>query len=136
VAREVKIQVGFNPKFVQTYRLVGDENRLMAAEVYKNDSKIGGDMGVGHSVSSLYEIVPVGVKSTIIGSVDPLKYQDNKKPVAHNNSKELATVKFRYKEPHSDRSAVQEHVVLPQVVALSQVSEDFRFITAVAELGM
>lgn len=136
VAKDVKIQVEFNPKFVQAYRLVGYENRLMAAEDFNNDSKVGGDMGVGHSVTALYEIVPVGVKSTIIGSVDPLKYQDNKKPVAHNNSKELATVKFRYKEPHSDRSSVQEHVVLPQVVAIAQASEDFRFITAVAELGM
>src|SRR5690606_41165690 len=101
----------------------GYKKRQMAATDFNNDSEVGGDMGVGHSVTALYEIVPVGVKSTIIGSVDPLKYQDNKKPVAHNNSKDLATVKFRFKEPNSDRSAVQEHVVLPQVVALSQVSE-------------
>lgn len=136
VAKDVKIQVEFNPKFVQAYRLVGYENRLMAAEDFNNDNKVGGDMGVGHSVTALYEIVPVGVKSTIIGSVDPLKYQDNKKDVVSNSSSELATVKFRYKAPDSDRSKVQEQVVATKAVPVAQASEDFRFISAVAELGM
>lgn len=136
VARDVKVQVEFNPKYVQAYRLLGYENRLMAAEDFSNDSKVGGDMGVGHSVTALYEIVPVGVKSTIIGSVDPLKYQDNKNKTVQNSSMELATVKFRYKEPDSDRSQVQEHVVANAAASLTQASEDFRFISAVAELGM
>lgn len=136
VAKDVKIQVEFNPKFVQAYRLVGYENRLMGAEDFNNDSKVGGDMGVGHSVTALYEIVPVGIKSTIIGSVDPLKYQDNKNGAINNNSSELATVKFRYKEPDSDKSKVQEQAVATEVVPLARASEDFRFISAVAELGM
>ena len=136
VAKDVKIQVEFNPKYVQAYRLVGYENRLMAAEDFNNDNKVGGDMGVGHSVTAMYEIVPVGVKSTIIGSVDPLKYQDNKKSAVQHNSSELATVKFRYKDPNADKSKMQEHVVGTESESITGVSEDFRFMTAVAELGM
>src|SRR5690606_14250989 len=109
VDKDVKIQVEFNPKFVQAYRLVGYENRLMAAEDFNNDSKVGGDMSVGHSGKAHNDIVLEGVKSRIIGSVVLLKYHDNKKLDAQNNSKELATVKFRYKAPNSDRSAVQDH---------------------------
>lgn len=136
VAKDVKIQVEFNPKFVQAYRLVGYENRLMAAEDFNNDNKVGGDMGVGHSVTALYEIVPVGVKSSIIGSVDPLKYQDNKKQPVQNNSSELATVKFRYKDPEADKSKLKEHIVATKSESIAKVSDDFRFMTAVAELGM
>jgi Ca-activated chloride channel family protein len=136
VAKDVKIQVEFNPKYVQAYRLVGYENRVMAAEDFNNDAKVGGDMGVGHSVTALYEIVPVGVNSTIIGSIDPLKYQENKKRNINNNSTELATIKFRYKDPNADKSKLQEHVVGPKALSITQASTDFRFISAVAELGM
>lgn len=134
VAKDVKIQVEFNPKYVQAYRLVGYENRLLAAEDFNNDSKVGGDMGVGHTVTALYEVVPVGVKSAIVGSVDPLKYQENKKEAVVNNSKELATVKFRYKEPEGKNSKLQEHAI--GITRSDFVSEDFQFITAVAELGL
>ncbi|NGF55039.1 DUF3520 domain-containing protein [Parapedobacter sp. SGR-10] len=136
VAKDVKIQVEFNPKFVQSYRLVGYENRLMAAEDFNNDNKVGGDMGVGHMVTALYEIVPVGVKSTIIGSVDPLKYQENKQAPIHNTSSELATVKFRYKDPQGDKSKLQQQAVYAAPLAWDKTSEDFKFITSVAELGM
>ncbi|OYD43309.1 YfbK domain-containing protein [Sphingobacterium cellulitidis] len=136
VAKDVKIQVEFNPAYVQAYRLVGYENRLLEAEDFNNDAKIGGDMGVGHTVTAIYEIIPVGVKSSIIGTVDPLKYQKNDKPNIGEKNGELATVKFRYKDPKSEKSELQQTVVKNEVQAMSAVSEDFRFATAVAEFGM
>ncbi|MGM1431181.1 YfbK domain-containing protein [Sphingobacterium lactis] len=136
VAKDVKIQVEFNPAYVQAYRLVGYENRLLEAEDFNNDAKLGGDMGVGHTVTAIYEIVPVGVKSGVVGTVDPLKYQQNDKaPVGAKNG-ELATVKFRYKDPESDKSKLQQTVVGNQAKSIEVASEDFRFATAVAEFGM
>lgn len=134
VAKDVKIQVEFNPKYVQYYRLVGYENRLMAAEDFNNDKKVGGDMGVGHVVTAIYDIIPTGVKSDEIGNVDPLKYQENKSKSISNSSSELATVKFRYKDPQGEKSKLQEHIVLHN--AVKPMSADFNFATAVAELGM
>ncbi|MBD1429724.1 vWA domain-containing protein [Sphingobacterium litopenaei] len=134
VAKDVKIQVEFNPKYVQYYRLVGYENRLMEAEDFNNDKKVGGDMGVGHVVTAIYDIIPVGVKSEEVGNVDPLKYQENKTKTVSNYSTELATVKFRYKDPQGEKSKLQEQVVLYN--ELKPMSEDFNFATAVAELGM
>ncbi len=136
VAKDVKIQVEFNPHFVQSYRLVGYEHNLLEAEDFNNDEKLGGDMGVGHVVTALYEIIPQGVKSNFDGSVDDLKYQENTKPKSTVNKKELATVKFRYKEPDGEVSKLVTHVVNPKVTSLAQTSEDLRFATAVAELGM
>ena len=79
VAKDVKIQVEFNPSYVQAYRLVGYENRLLEAEDFNNDKEMGGDMGVGHTVTALYEIVPVGIPSDMVGTVDALKYQQQRK---------------------------------------------------------
>lgn len=136
VAKDVKIQVEFNPSYVQAYRLVGYENRLLEAEDFNNDQKMGGDMGVGHVVTALYEIVPVGVESGLIGTVDPLKYQQQADQVAGRRNAELATVKFRYKEPEGEKSKLQQKVVGTTVTELNSVSEDLRFVTAVAELGL
>ncbi|QQT54077.1 von Willebrand factor type A domain-containing protein [Sphingobacterium multivorum] len=136
VAKDVKIQVEFNPSYVQAYRLVGYENRLLEAEDFNNDQKMGGDMGVGHVVTALYEIVPVGVKSEGIGTVDPLKYQQQADQAAGRRNAELATVKFRYKEPEGEKSKLQQKVVGTTVTELNSVSEDLRFVTAVAELGL
>jgi len=136
VAKDVKIQVEFNPAYVQAYRLVGYENRLLEAEDFNNDAKLGGDMGVGHTVTAIYEIIPVGVKSSIIGTVDQLKYQNSDKPKVGSKNGELATVKFRYKDPESDKSQLQQTVVNVTAKKLDAVSEDFRFATAVAEFGM
>lgn len=137
VAKDVKIQVEFNPNYVQAYRLVGYENRLLEAEDFNNDQKMGGDMGVGHVVTALYEIVPVGVNSKMVGTVDPLKYQQNStKYIEVKGNGELATVKFRYKEPDGEKSKLQQHVVQAKVTELNKVSEDLRFATAVAELGL
>ena len=136
VAKDVKVQVEFNPAYVQAYRLLGYENRLLAAEDFNNDQKLGGDMGVGHAVTAIYEIVPVGVQSNWSGAIDPLKYQQNTPGKKGSNNAELATVKFRYKEPTSDQSKMQFVVVKNTVTPLNSTSEDFRFATSVAELGM
>ena len=136
VARDVKIQVEFNPSYVQAYRLVGYENRLLEAEDFNNDQKMGGDMGVGHVVTALYEIVPVGVESGVIGTVDPLKYQQQADQATGRRNAELATVKFRYKEPEGEKSKLQQKVVGTTVTELKSVSEDLQFVTAVAELGL
>ncbi|WP_333627137.1 von Willebrand factor type A domain-containing protein [Sphingobacterium siyangense] len=136
VAKDVKIQVEFNPSYVQAYRLVGYENRLLEAEDFNNDQKMGGDMGVGHVVTALYEIVPVGVESGVIGTVDPLKYQQQADQATGRRNAELATVKFRYKEPEGEKSKLQQKVVGTTVTELKSVSEDLQFVTAVAELGL
>ena len=137
VAKDVKVQVEFNPAKVQAYRLLGYENRLLEKEDFNNDEKLGGDMGVGHTVTALYEIVPVGVTDGYPGDVDPLKYQPAKARPEVGNSYEVATVKFRYKDPDGDKSRLQQAVVVdrPQVL-LANASADFRFASAVAELGM
>ncbi|KKO92584.1 hypothetical protein AAW12_04455 [Sphingobacterium sp. Ag1] len=136
VAKDVKIQVEFNPSYVQAYRLVGYENRLLEAEDFDNDQKMGGDMGVGHVVTALYEIVPVGVESGMVGTVDPLRYQQQADQIVGRRNAELATVKFRYKEPEGEKSKLQQKVIGTSVTELNRVSEDLRFATAVAELGL
>src|SRR5262249_18023235 len=108
VAKDVKLQVEFNPAFVEAYRLIGYENRLLANQDFNNDRKDAGDMGAGHSVTALYEIVPKG--GSIPGpGVDPLKYQTPvPTPAAParvlNNSNETLTVKIRYKDPNGTES--------------------------------
>jgi len=137
VAKDVKLQVEFNPAKVQAYRLLGYEDRLLAKEDFNNDAKLGGDMGVGHNVTALYEIIPVGVKDdSFAGSVDPLKYQKESKAAVNNGSSELMTVKFRYKDPNADVSKMESIVVENKTVELSNSSEDMRFAAAVAEYGL
>lgn len=105
IAKDVKIQVEFNPAAVQAYRLIGYENRKLKDEDFNNDSKDAGELGSGHSVTALYEIIPTGVNSNFVGNVDPLKYQkQTKEKLITNNSDEMLTVKFRYKAPDEDQS--------------------------------
>lgn len=136
VAKDVKVQVEFNPANVRAYRLIGYENRLLDAEDFNNDQELGGDMGVGHVVTALYEIVPASASGSFPGSVDPLKYQPASQPAAGTHSNELATVKFRYKEPDGDVSKLKQATVQDKPLPLNQTSDDFRFASAVAELGM
>lgn len=137
VAKDVKLQVEFNPAKVAAYRLLGYEDRLMAKEDFNNDAKLGGDMGVGHNVTALYEIIPVGIKDdAFAGSTDPLKYQKEAKPDVKNTSDELMTVKFRYKDPNADLSKIESIVVKNQTLDLEHASEDTRFAAAVAEYGL
>ncbi len=103
IAKDVKVQVEWNPRQVSAYRLLGYENRILRSEDFADDKKDGGEIGAGHSVTALYEIVRAGV-ATRLPKVDPLKYQDAGQPTAAAGSGELMTVKLRYKDPEGDRS--------------------------------
>jgi len=135
VAKDVKLQLEFNPAHVQAYRLIGYESRLLNKEDFNDDTKDAGEMGAGHVVTALYEIIPVGVKSNYAG-VDPLKYQQNtataKQPFI-NSSKELLTVKLRYKEPDGNESKKIEVAVIDNNT--HKVSSDFRFAASVSMFG-
>ncbi|ACU58694.1 vWA domain-containing protein [Chitinophaga pinensis] len=133
IAKDVKLQVEFNPKYVQSYRLVGYENRLLNNEDFNDDKKDAGDMGAGHTVTALYEVVPVGVQ-TGQPAVDPLKYQQNQ-PVSGDNT-EVLTVKLRYKNPADTSSQLISQVLHWKRQDISAAPEDFRMATAVADFGL
>ncbi len=133
LARDVKIQVEFNPAKVGAYRLIGYENRRLADEDFNDDKKDAGEIGVGHTVTALYELIPAGSKS--IPSVDPLKYQ-RVKSRDEAVSNELLTVKLRYKPLESTTSELLQQVVADREIQLDRTSNDFRFATAVAAYGM
>lgn len=137
IAKDVKLQVEFNPAKVQGYRLIGYENRMLAKEDFNDDTKDAGELGSGHTVTALYEVIPVGVKSDFLKGVDSLKYQKNIEPLSkssHND--EILTVKFRYKEPDGSTSKLIEHPVKDKQIAIAGTSENFRFAAAVAQFGM
>jgi Ca-activated chloride channel family protein len=128
IAKDVKIQVEFNPSKVKAYRLIGYENRMLKKEDFNDDKKDAGEMGAGHRVTALYEIVPADSKEEF-GSVDQLKYQTT----AVSGSRELLTVKLRYKEPDGDQSKL---ITRQLDAAEKEASENLKFATAVAEFGM
>ncbi|GAT62431.1 vWA domain-containing protein [Paludibacter jiangxiensis] len=131
VAKDVKLQVEFNPKYVNAYRLIGYESRLLNKEDFNDDKKDAGELGAGHTVTAFYEIIPVGVKNNY-GSVDDLKYQKtNVSAATSNNSNELMTVKLRYKPIDSDTSIKMEVPVMAGDRE-KKMSEDFAFASAVA----
>jgi Ca-activated chloride channel family protein len=136
IAKDVKIQVEFNPANVQAYRLVGYENRVLASEDFNDDTKDAGELGSGHTVTALYEIIPVGVKDSFTKSVDPLKYQSNDKKIVSSNTNEIMTIKLRYKKPDEDISQLIIHSVNDDKIALVNTSDNFRFSAAVAEFGL
>lgn len=136
IAKDVKLQVEFNPAKVQAYRLLGYENRTLNKEDFNNDKKDAGDMGSGHTVTAFYEILPAGIKDDYSGSVDPLKYQKPKPVTYVSTTDEMLTIKFRYKQPTSSVSKVSQVTVKDAPIALKATSTDFRFAAAVAEFGM
>ncbi len=137
IAKDVKLQVEFNPAKVQGYRLIGYENRMLAKEDFNDDKKDAGEMGSGHTVTALYEIIPVGVSSDFLKGVDSLKYQKNIVPLSKTSyNDEMMTVKFRYKTPDGDVSKLIEHPVLDKQISIVKTSDNFRFASSVAEFGM
>jgi Ca-activated chloride channel homolog len=137
IAKDVKLQVEFNPAQVQGYRLIGYENRILAKEDFNNDKKDAGDLGSGHTVTALYEIIPAGKSGTLLDSVDALKYQPLMKPAPHNRfGSELMTVKLRYKQPDGLTSKLLVHPVRDRRQNWSSASENFRFAASVAGFGM
>jgi Ca-activated chloride channel family protein len=133
VAKDVKAQVEFNPSAVQSYRLVGYENRVLNEEDFKDDKKDAGDMGSGHTVTIIYEVIPTGVNSEATRSVDPLKYQHSDET---GNAAEIATVKFRYKQPEEDKSKEMIHSVPNELHQLQEATNNAQFATSVAMFGM
>jgi len=136
IAKDVKFQLEFNPTKVQGYRLIGYENRLLNDEDFNDDKKDAGELGAGHTVTALYEIIPAGVKSEFLASVDDLKYQEIKTTTAATNSKELLTVKLRYKQPDAATSQRLDLPVFAGASTLAKASDNFRFSAAVAEFGL
>jgi Ca-activated chloride channel family protein len=137
VAKDVKLQLEWNPSRVKSYRLVGYENRLLAAQDFNDDKKDAGEMGAGHHVTAFYEIEPNGAAAkTAPPAVDPLKYQSERAPSAAASSGELVTVKIRYKPPSSETSLLLSHVVADRPIPLAQASDHTRFGAAVAQYGL
>ncbi len=132
IAKDVKIQVEFNPAVVRAYRLIGYENRLLNDEDFNDDKKDAGELGSGHTVTALYEIIPVGVESDFVNDIDPLKYQSNDQQVT-SSTDELLTVKFRYKEPDGAKSKLISKVVENEI---RKSSNNLDWSMAVAGFGM
>ncbi len=136
IAKDVKIQIEFNPKQVQAYRLIGYENRKLRPEDFKNDAIDAGELGSNHTVTALYEIIPTGVKSDYLNvQPDELKYTKTEtSPNNYNN--ELATIKFRYKKPDGEKSIEMVQTIDNKSVALDKASDDLKFSSAVAWFGL
>lgn len=134
IAKDVKIQIEFNPAHVQAYRLIGYESRKLRNEDFTNDAIDAGELGSGHTVTALYEVIPTGVESDFYSQSTELKYTKN---IASGNFKdELATVKFRYKKPDKNKSIEMVQAVNNQSVNLTKASKDFKFASAVAWFGL
>ena len=134
IAKDVKIQVEFNPAMVKGYRLIGYENRKLNDEDFNDDEKDAGELGLGHTVTALYEIIPYEIKrSPYLKKIDELKYQKSNLKV---DSEELLTLKLRYKDPGGSKSKLIETVVLDNGNELIKSSDNFKFSAAVAAFGM
>lgn len=136
IAKDVKLQIEFNPAKVKAYRLIGYENRMLKNEDFNNDKKDAGDLGSGHTVTALYEIIPVGVNSEFFQPVDELKYQKLKVEPSAMKGNELMTVKFRYKKPDEETSRLIVHALTDKQVPLNKTTDNFRWSAAVAAFGM
>lgn len=132
IAKDVKIQVQFNPAKVREYRLIGYENRLLQREDFADDSKDAGEIGAGHTVTALYEIVPAQEQA----AVDSLAYVETRVKQEARDSSALSTVELRYKPPHGSRSILVSREVEDADKPISQASPDLRFASAVAEFGL
>lgn len=134
IAKDVKIQVEFNPNKIASYKLIGYENRLLNDEDFNDDTKDAGELGSGHTVTALYEVVMKGSEEDLT-SVDPLRYQENE-TVSNSSSSEVLTVKFRYKSPQGKKSKLIVRHLEDKSTQISKSSDNFRFSAAVAEFGL
>jgi Ca-activated chloride channel family protein len=135
IAKDVKFQLEFNPAKVKAYRLIGYENRILNKEDFNDDTKDAGELGSGHTVTALYEIIPADSDENI-KDVDPLKYQTVQLTDTATQSQDLLTVKLRYKKPDEDKSILMEKPVKYKLIPDAELSENFRFSAAVAEYGL
>jgi len=134
IAKDVKIQIEFNPSHVQAYRLIGYENRKLRNEDFANDAIDAGELGSGHTVTALYEIIPPGVENDFVTTPE-LKYSQVQQN-GNQYSSELATIKFRYKKPDGDKSTEIVQTIADTAVPLAVASGDFKFAAAVAWFGL
>ena len=135
IAKDVKIQVEFNPAVVSGYRLIGYENRLLNDADFNDDTKDAGEIGSGHSVTAVYEVLLAGKESKFLKPVDDLKYTSTK-AVKPNSKGELFTVKLRYKEPDGEISKLIEKAVSFEDKKIKSTSDDFNFVASLALFGM
>jgi len=135
IAKDVKLQLEFNPVYVEGYRLIGYENRVLADADFNDDKKDAGELGAGHCVTALYEIIPAGSMEKE-AAVDQLRYQHSRLTSDAVGSHEIMLLKLRYKRPDQDFSRLIEITVEDTVMALQDTTEDFRFSAAVAEFGL
>ena len=133
IAKDVKLQLEFNPATVAAYRLIGYENRILQREDFNDDKKDAGEIGAGHTVTALYEIVPAGADTSGLPAVDPLRYQTNPQPTTNATANELATLKLRYKQPDGDVSKLISVAIRSETRPLSA---NIGFASAIAEFGM
>jgi len=138
IAKDVKIQIEFNPARVAQYRLIGYENRLLAKEDFNDDTKDAGEIGAGHTVTALYEIVSAAEapEADRPARVDPLKYQRRPGLTDAAGSDELLTVKLRHKAPDGDKSELIERAVVDRAKPFNEAPDDLKFAAAVASFGM
>jgi Ca-activated chloride channel family protein len=142
IAKDVKIQIEFNPAEVQAYRLIGYENRILAARDFNDDKKDAGEIGAGHTVTALYELVPTGAPVAVVAAEGELKYQRVPQPAPDARltdaagSGELLTLKLRYKQPDGHTSMLIERSLKDSKQRFSRASQDFQFASAVASFGM
>tara|TARA_B100001123_G_scaffold449442_1_gene614846 strand:- start:1350 stop:2486 length:1137 start_codon:yes stop_codon:yes gene_type:complete len=132
IAKDVKLQLEFNPATVSSYRLIGYENRMLKKEDFNDDKKDAGELGAGHRVTALYEIVRVGVEEPV-AKVDELKYQKEAKLI---KSKDMLTLKLRYKTPKETKSKLMTKVVRANDITPKKASDNWTFASAVAEFAM
>jgi len=136
IAKDVKLQLEFNPALVAGYRLIGYENRMLNKEDFNDDKKDAGELGSGHTVTALYEIIPAGIKSPFLKDVDPLKYQHDQKKKASSFNDEIVTIKFRYKAPDGNESKLIVHSVNNESIPFKNISDNFNFAASVAGFAM
>jgi len=147
IAKDVKIQIEFNPAEIAGYRLIGYENRILAAEDFANDKKDAGEIGAGHTVTALYEIIPVGAEEAKAAAAgEPLKYQAAVATAGSNTAEvklsdaaksgELLTLKLRFKQPDGHKSELREFPLTERGGNFTAASKDFQFAGCVAQLAM
>lgn len=135
IAKDVKLQIEFNPTKVQAYRLIGYENRVLRNEDFNNDKKDAGDLGSGHTVTALYEVIPTGIESDYF-KTDELKYQQLRPSALSPSSNEMLTVKFRYKDPNQETSKLIIRTLVDKNADIENTTTNFRWSAAVAAFGM
>lgn len=135
IAKDVKFQIEFNPANIKSYRLIGYENRLLNDEDFNDDTKDAGEMGAGHTVTAIYELVPADGRESS-PSIDPLRYQGGRKPATSEFSDELLTVKLRYKTPGGSKSILMVQPFAGRVNEMEDASDNLKFSAAVAGFGM